>query len=439
LSKYGCEGELVKIDCDNSRVIQIVRANYGRLASNVCTTSQTSSSSSSLGECLHRSSKSVLDRVCGGRSSCTVRASEDLFQGDCPLVEKYLEVHFRCVSVKGEGGARRDLIPPWLEDLSATFRPVTRVVTTTSTTFTASTTPITHSTTPSTTSTTSDNIRADEDHQNIVSSEGPVTAGGQKGRYFLIAEADQEIEGEEEPSSTTLIITVTISTVTTILSILIMIQLCRKFRGKGPPREEQAEESCYQCQTEVRTTDLIPVIPVQNILYSPVSASEPTEYHKYRSLPFHINKLDNGLRRSTTEDSAIYGYQNKPDDNDGVYQTNNEPEGIYHIPFIDSNNYMRTNILHTQLYGDRGDIKIMSQSKSFHPVESIPTVTTNNISLPDLSEATSSRRPANSEQKIQRMMTLRRPEELERMSPIQILFNDSGQYFVNFNLDPENK
>ena len=92
----------------------------------------------------------------------------------------------------------------------------------------------------------------------------------------------------------------------------------------------------------------------QNILYSPVSASEPAEYHKYRSLPFHINKLDNGLRRSTTEDSAIYGYQNKPDDNDGVYQTNNEPEGIYHIPFIDSNNYMRTNILHTQLYGDRG-------------------------------------------------------------------------------------
>ena len=60
------------------------------------------------------------------------------------------------------------------------------------------------------------------------------------------------------------------------------------------------------------------------------------------------------MRRSRTENSAIYGYQNKPDDNDGVYQTNNEPEGIYHIPFIDSNNYMKTNIMHTQLYGDKG-------------------------------------------------------------------------------------
>ena len=33
-----------------------------------------------------------------------------------------------------------------------------------------------------------------------------------------------------------------------------------------------------------------------------------------------------------------------------------------------------------------GDIKILSQSKSFHPVQSIPSVTANHISLPDLSE-----------------------------------------------------
>ena len=94
----------------------------------------------------------------------------------------------------------------------------------------------------------------------------------------------------------------------------------------------------------------------QNIISTPVSPSEPTEYHKYRSLPFHINKIDNGLRRSTTEDTAIYGYQNKPDDNggDGLYQSNNASDGIYHIPFIDSNNYMKTNIMHTQLYGDKG-------------------------------------------------------------------------------------
>ena len=366
------------MDCDNSRVIEIVRANYGRLSTNVCTSPQTSPSSSSLGECLHRSSKSVLDRVCGGRSSCTVRASEDLFQTrDCPQVEKYLEVHFRCVSVRGEGGTRRHLIPPWLEDLSATFRPVTRVAPSSPTTVTTSTTA---STSTSITETISDNTRPDDDHQNIVNSETPITAGNvsrdgdNKGRYFLIAQEGQEIEGDQEPS-TTLIITVTISTVTTVLSILIIIQLCRKFRGKSDSCEQPTEESCYQCQTEVRTTDVIPVIPVQNILYSPVSATEPAEYHQYRSLPFHINKLDNGLRRSTTEDSAIYGYRNRPDDNesDGVYQTNNESDGIYHIPFIDTNNYMRTNILHTQLYGDKGT-NTLPNSDQNKSLRDIPTV-----------------------------------------------------------------
>ena len=72
------------------------------------------------------------------------------------------------------------------------------------------------------------------------------------------------------------------------------------------------------------------------------------------------------MRRSRTENTAIYGYQNQPDDNgiyhinngtDGVYQSNNVTDGIYHIPddFIDSNNYMHhNNILHTKLYGEKG-------------------------------------------------------------------------------------
>ena len=74
------------------------------------------------------------------------------------------------------------------------------------------------------------------------------------------------------------------------------------------------------------------------------------------------------MRRSRTENTAIYGYQNKPDDNgiyhinngtDGVYQSNNVTDGIYHIPddFIDSNNYMHhNNILHTKLYGEKGKV-----------------------------------------------------------------------------------
>ena len=77
------------------------------------------------------------------------------------------------------------------------------------------------------------------------------------------------------------------------------------------------------------------------------------------------------MRRSRTENSAIYGYQNQPDDNgiyhinngpDGLYQSNNVTDGIYHIPddFIDSNNYMHhNNILHTKLYGEKGKVTLV--------------------------------------------------------------------------------
>ena len=93
LSKYGCEGELVKISCDNRRVVQVVRANYGRLSPLVCVTGHETG-----GDCLHRSSKTVLDRQCAGVSSCVIRASSDMFPGvitECPMVTRYLEVHYR--------------------------------------------------------------------------------------------------------------------------------------------------------------------------------------------------------------------------------------------------------------------------------------------------------------------------------------------------------
>jgi len=130
--------------------------------------------------------------------------------------------------------------------------------------------------------------------------------------------------------------------------------------------------------------------------------------------------------------------------NDNLETDNNV---IYRIPedYIDTNNYMKhNNILHTELYGDRGDIKILSQSHSFHPMTnqstSLHPLTNQNSgnsqmqSLPDLTDMTSLRRPVTS------MMTMsRQPEMIERMSPIQILFNDNGQYFVNFNLDSSNQ
>ena len=274
-SKYGCSGELVRLHCDSSaQVIQIVRANYGRLSSNICTTSSSSSSSSSssrsLTDCLHRSSKTVLDRLCAGRSSCTVRAGPSVFQSSspvCPGVEKYLEVHFRCVGLGEVGANTRHLLPPWLEDLSATFRPLSRPssTSTSSTTFTSTTT---STTAPSTTTSTL------SDNENILPSEstrpgGNVTkSGGNKGRYFLIHDQSDEVESDGDNSHTTLVITITISTVSTVLSILIIFILCRKFRGKRLSSGERSEANCYQCQAgELQPTpdklQSLPVIPVQ--------------------------------------------------------------------------------------------------------------------------------------------------------------------------------
>ena len=59
-------------------------------------------------------------------------------------------------------------------------------------------------------------------------------------------------------------------------------------------------------------------------------------------------------------------------------------------------------------------------------------------SLPDLTEMASGGQRRSGPVSMTTMS--RQPETvIQRMSPIQILFNDSGQYFVNFNLDNQNK
>ena len=96
-----------------------------------------------------------------------------------------------------------------------------------------------------------------------------------------------------------------------------------------------------------------------------------------------------------------------------------------------------------------GDIKILSQSHSLHPLTnqmtSLHQLTNqstggqNMQSLPDLTDFSSSSRPG-----ARSMMTTSRTQQppaemIQRMSPIQILFNDSGQYFVNFNMQHSQK
>ena len=292
LSKYGCEGELVKIDCDTSLVIDIVRANYGRLSPQVCAPLANQEGSGQ--DCLHRSSKAVLDRQCAGKHSCLVRASADVFHNsECPLVTKYLEVHYRCV--EDRAGQRKELVPPWLEDLHATFSPVVRHRAVTSST----------TTTVETSEDVNDNnvTNDDEEHGTVISEAPQPSENGSKhhhqaansqGRYFLIhdnsGESDSSKDGDD--GVTTLIISVTISIVSTILSIIIFVHICRKVRGKtiSGGTSDGNDQACYEChpisgggeyqyqvssnkldsipyQADSNKINSIPVIPIQANLF----------------------------------------------------------------------------------------------------------------------------------------------------------------------------
>ena len=280
MSKYGCDGELVKIDCEGAGlVIQIVRANYGRLSPSVCPPSPPGGAGAA-SDCLHRSTKAVLDRRCGGSQTCVLRASEATFSGsECPGVSKYLEIHFRCVadrqrSVSGERGA---MVPPWLQDLHATFRPAT-----------LGSTPA-----PPRPSDDSDNDGAPDDDEVLStvisddpqSSQNSSTASpNSQGRYFLIHDHVGESVGESDSDSsmTSLVVGVTVSIVSTLLSVLIIVHICRKVRSKPLPLAGDSDQSCYQCTSSTNTYQLdsaaklssqvpVPVIPVQNIIYAPLS------------------------------------------------------------------------------------------------------------------------------------------------------------------------
>ena len=191
LSKYGCEGELVKIDCDSDGlVIDIVRANYGRLSPSVCPGPGAAS------DCLHRSTKAVLDRRCGGGSSCVLRASQETFSGaECPGVSQYLEIHFRCVPDRQRAGARGSMVPPWLQDLHATFRPAT-----------LGSTAAPPSASDESNESDNDDAPDDDEALSTVISEDPqssqnssAASPNSQGRYFLIHDhVEESVESDEE-------------------------------------------------------------------------------------------------------------------------------------------------------------------------------------------------------------------------------------------------
>ncbi|XP_071954976.1 L-rhamnose-binding lectin ELEL-1-like isoform X2 [Antedon mediterranea] len=94
VTRYVCEHSRISINCGNHK-INVLCAEYGRSVP-FSTRCRGSASSPSL-SCLAQTSISKVNRLCDGKTSCSVYASNSVFGDPCPGTYKYLEVTYECV------------------------------------------------------------------------------------------------------------------------------------------------------------------------------------------------------------------------------------------------------------------------------------------------------------------------------------------------------
>ena len=146
---HGCEGSALELSCEHGKAINIIRANFGRISSNICASRNLEMSSWST-RCIQPTSLRAVSSACRGqRSHCSVEVSSAVFGDPCPGTPKYLEVVYTCQrrSVVTESPE----LPPWLLSLEAISDKIMKKTTTTTTTSTTA-----EPTTTTTTSTISD-------------------------------------------------------------------------------------------------------------------------------------------------------------------------------------------------------------------------------------------------------------------------------------------
>jgi len=174
-TKYGCEGTTVDIECEEGRVINLVRANFGRFSISICNDMGNTTWSTN---CIQPTTLRELKKRCGSKARCRIPVSSRLFGDPCPDTHKYVEVHYTC-EPKLSPPTTSHAIPPWLLDLSATPAPRPAKPKTTTTTTVATTEKTTRPTTVSTTKLvpTVDNVIDSED----VEDEHDYTVGPREG------------------------------------------------------------------------------------------------------------------------------------------------------------------------------------------------------------------------------------------------------------------
>lgn len=91
---YACEGNHLRISCDEGHLVQLIRANYGRFSISICNEHGTLDWSV---DCMSLRSFRVMQQSCDLKKGCTLPASTDVFGDPCPGTLKYLEAHYQCI------------------------------------------------------------------------------------------------------------------------------------------------------------------------------------------------------------------------------------------------------------------------------------------------------------------------------------------------------
>ena len=115
-SKYGCEGEVMHLECEQGKYISPVRANFGRFEAGVCNPDGNLDWST---RCIQPTSLRQVNSVCNGKSYCSIDVTSSVFGDACPGTYKYLEVHYTC-KAKVEAKSMDSNLPPWLLKMTAT-------------------------------------------------------------------------------------------------------------------------------------------------------------------------------------------------------------------------------------------------------------------------------------------------------------------------------
>jgi len=140
ITKYGCEGTTLFLECQAGKLISPVRANYGRFDSGICNAERNLAWST---RCIQPTTLRQVNSICQGKTSCAIHVTSGVFGEPCADTYKYLEVHYTCTPQLNNTQQHQQPpknLPPWLLKMSATTARSVSTSTTTATTTTMTST-----------------------------------------------------------------------------------------------------------------------------------------------------------------------------------------------------------------------------------------------------------------------------------------------------------